>query len=72
MLWMAGSSPALERQGVGAVQTERYNRHRHACASEMTVTFLEYIALMGRDFWYFITVAVLGLTPVLLVILLLF
>jgi hypothetical protein len=72
MLWMAGSLPALERQGVGAVQTERYNRHRHACASKMTVKFLQYIALMGNDFRCFITVAVLGLTPVLLVILLLF
>ena len=38
----------------------------------MTVTFLEYIAPMDNDFWYHITVAVLGLAPVVLVILLLF
>jgi hypothetical protein len=37
----------------------------------MTVTFLEYIAVMGNDFWYLLAVAVLGLAPVLLVILLL-
>jgi hypothetical protein len=38
----------------------------------LTVTFLEYIALMENDFWYLITVTVLGLAPVLVVILLFF
>ena len=38
----------------------------------MTATFLEYTALMEDDFWYRITVAVLGLAPVLFVLLLVY
>jgi hypothetical protein len=36
----------------------------------MRVIFLKYTALMGEDFWYRITVAVLGFAPVLFVLLL--
>jgi len=38
----------------------------------MRVIFLKYTALMGEDFWYRITVAVLGLAPVLFVLLLVY